>query len=78
MDKSIELLLRLIDEAFDRKSWHGTNLRGSIKGRTVVAFVLPSSASSGIAHECLAIAAPPERCPILIPGVRRFATKDNN
>ena len=32
MDKSIELLLRLIDEAFDRKSWHGTNLRGSIRG----------------------------------------------
>jgi len=32
MDKSIELLLRLIDEAFNRKSWHGTNLRGSIRG----------------------------------------------
>jgi hypothetical protein len=26
------LLLRTIDEAFDRKSWHGTNLRGSIRG----------------------------------------------
>lgn len=32
MDKSIDLLLRLIDEAFDRKSWHGTNLRGSLRG----------------------------------------------
>lgn len=26
------ILLRLIDEAFDHKSWHGTNLRGSIRG----------------------------------------------
>ncbi len=31
---SIEILLRCIDEAFDRKSWHGTNLRGSIRGLT--------------------------------------------
>lgn len=28
----IELLLRNLDQAFDRKSWHGTNLRGSIRG----------------------------------------------
>jgi len=26
------LLLTLLDQAFDRKSWHGTNLRGSIRG----------------------------------------------
>ena len=25
------LLLRLIDEAFDKTAWHGTNLRGSIR-----------------------------------------------
>jgi hypothetical protein len=25
-------LLRLIDQAYDRKSWHGTNLRGSLRG----------------------------------------------
>ncbi len=25
------LLLRLIDEAFDKKAWHGPNLRGSIR-----------------------------------------------
>jgi len=33
MSASIERLLFLaaIDEAFDRKSWHGTNLRGSLK-----------------------------------------------
>jgi hypothetical protein len=28
------LLLDLIDEAFDKKSWHGPNLRGSIRGVT--------------------------------------------
>lgn len=25
-------LLDLIDEAFDRRSWHGTNLRGAVRG----------------------------------------------
>ncbi len=25
-------LLRSIDEAYDRRSWHGTNLRGSLRG----------------------------------------------
>ena len=28
------LLLDLIDEAFDKKSWHGPNLRGSLRGVT--------------------------------------------
>jgi hypothetical protein len=27
-------LLAIIDAAYDRKSWHGTNLRGSIRGMT--------------------------------------------
>lgn len=35
LDSSIDLLLRTIDEAFDRRSWHGTNLRGSIRGLTI-------------------------------------------
>ena len=30
--KQIELLLTVLDQAFDRKSWHGTNLRGSLRG----------------------------------------------
>jgi len=30
--EGIEIILRMIDEAFDHKSWHGTNLRGSIRG----------------------------------------------
>jgi uncharacterized damage-inducible protein DinB len=28
----IRLLLSTIDQAYDRRSWHGTNLRGSIRG----------------------------------------------
>jgi hypothetical protein len=31
-NSEIAILLAVIDQAFDRKSWHGTNLRGSIKG----------------------------------------------
>jgi hypothetical protein len=28
----VTLLLALLDEAFDKRSWHGPNLRGSIRG----------------------------------------------
>lgn len=30
----IDLLLTQIDQAYDRRSWHGTNLKGSIRGMT--------------------------------------------
>ena len=30
----IKLLLSLIDEAYEKKTWHGPNLRGSIRGLT--------------------------------------------
>jgi hypothetical protein len=33
-DLQIRSLLDLLDEAFDKKSWHGPNLRGSIRGVT--------------------------------------------
>ena len=33
-DPLVALLLRQIDEAFEAKSWHGTNLRGSVRGMT--------------------------------------------
>lgn len=33
-DPGIELLLRLIDEAYEKKAWHGTNLRGALRGMT--------------------------------------------
>jgi len=31
---AIQLLLTALDEAYDRKSWHGTNLRGSLRSVT--------------------------------------------
>jgi uncharacterized damage-inducible protein DinB len=31
----IRLLLHQIDESYDKKAWHGSNLRGSIRGLTV-------------------------------------------
>ena len=34
MTDAIAILVLALDEAFDRKSWHGTNLRGSIRGLT--------------------------------------------
>jgi hypothetical protein len=30
----IAMLLEIVDQAFDRKSWHGTTLRGSLRGLT--------------------------------------------
>lgn len=32
MDDEVRQLLAIIDQAYDKKSWHGTNLRGSIRG----------------------------------------------
>lgn len=32
MDTALQLLLRALDQAYDHRSWHGTNLRGSIRG----------------------------------------------
>ena len=31
MNREIELLLGLLDEAFDKKAWHGPNLRGALR-----------------------------------------------
>jgi uncharacterized damage-inducible protein DinB len=33
-EPEIALLLQLLDEAYDKKSWHGPNLRGSVRGLT--------------------------------------------
>lgn len=35
MSDVLDLLLRQLDQAYDAKSWHGTNLRGSIRGLTL-------------------------------------------
>lgn len=34
VDGRIALLLEVLDQAFDQKSWHGTTLRGSLRGVT--------------------------------------------
>jgi hypothetical protein len=34
VDPLIDLLLEVLDQAFDHKSWHGTTLRGSLRGLT--------------------------------------------
>jgi uncharacterized damage-inducible protein DinB len=30
--KQVDLLLQILDEGFDRRAWHGPNLRGAIRG----------------------------------------------
>ncbi|MBI3844379.1 MAG: DinB family protein [Planctomycetes bacterium] len=32
--EEVAVLLRLLDEAYERQAWHGTNLRGSLRGVT--------------------------------------------
>ena len=32
MDRRIQSLLELLDQAYNKHAWHGTNLRGSIRG----------------------------------------------
>jgi len=32
---SVDQLVFLLDQAYDHKAWHGTNLRGSLRGLTV-------------------------------------------
>jgi uncharacterized damage-inducible protein DinB len=34
MDPEIALLLSIIDEAYEKKAWHGPNLRGALRGVT--------------------------------------------
>jgi DinB family protein len=34
VDPRIELLLEILDQAFNRKGWHGTTLRGALRGVT--------------------------------------------
>jgi hypothetical protein len=42
-----ELLLASVDEAYDKRSWHGTNLRGALRGVTVAqAAFRPAAASA--------------------------------
>ena len=35
MPSELRALVALIDQAYDHKSWHGTNLKGSLRGLTI-------------------------------------------
>jgi len=35
MSQEADLLLLALDQAYDRKSWHGTNLKGALRGMTL-------------------------------------------
>lgn len=35
MDPTVQLLLRVLDQAFGAKGWHGTTLAGSVRGLTL-------------------------------------------
>ena len=39
MMSTLEVLVRMLDEAYEKSAWHGTNLRGSIRGVTAEAAV---------------------------------------
>jgi DinB superfamily len=50
----IRLLLELIDRAYDRKSWHGPTLRGSVRGLTPdLALWRPQPARHNIVEQAL-------------------------
>jgi hypothetical protein len=45
------MLLALLDEAFDKKSWHGPNLRGAIRGVTpAVCHLIRGAAAHDLYH----------------------------
>jgi hypothetical protein len=37
MSQEVDLLLLALDQAYGRKSWHGTNLKGALRGMTLEA-----------------------------------------
>lgn len=54
---AIASLLAQVDEAFDRRSWHGTNLRGSLRGMSAAQAAWRPSASRHNAWEIVLHAA---------------------
>jgi uncharacterized damage-inducible protein DinB len=49
--RSVDLLVRILDEAFVRKAWHGTTLRGSLKSVDAAeALARPAAARHNVAE----------------------------
>jgi hypothetical protein len=38
LSPEVSLLLRVVDEGYEKKAWHGPNLRGSIRGLDAARF----------------------------------------
>jgi uncharacterized damage-inducible protein DinB len=51
MSPAIELLLLALDQAYDRKSWHGTNLKGALRGITAEGAALRPGPGRPSIHE---------------------------
>ncbi|MBP1773210.1 MAG: hypothetical protein H6P99_2373 [Holophagaceae bacterium] len=51
MSRETDLLLLALDQAFDRKSWHGTNLKGALRGLGVDAAAQRPAAGRPSIHE---------------------------
>jgi uncharacterized damage-inducible protein DinB len=54
---AVDLILTQLDEAYDRRSWHGANLRGSIRGVTAATAVWRPARGRHNIHELVVHAA---------------------
>jgi uncharacterized damage-inducible protein DinB len=51
MSREIDLLLAAVDQAYDHKSWHGTNLKGALRGMTAEKAALRMAPGRPSIHE---------------------------
>jgi uncharacterized damage-inducible protein DinB len=57
MSREIGLLLVALDQAYDHKSWHGTNLRGALRGLTAEEAALRTASGRPSIHELVVLLA---------------------
>ena len=72
-DPETSLLLDLLAEAFERKSWHGTNLRGSFRGMTGAEAAWKADLALLVTEHRALVAAVAERLPTLSGAARAKA-----
>lgn len=51
MSREVDLLLQALDQAYDQKSWHGTNLKGALRGLGVEGAALRPGPGRPSIHE---------------------------
>lgn len=54
MSREIELILLTLDQAYDRKSWHGANLKGALRGLDAMAATRRPGPGRPSIHELVA------------------------